>query len=316
MATRVSFERAPEVTDMGGNIRSCAARGLELVERDCHKGERALICSTGPTITEKKVLSKVKRLAKAGWVVFGLKETIPFLKKHGVKVTYSVSMDPTGDRQAKRTPIDPGVIYCVASSCSPILFDHLIDGGCEVKVFHSACGHAENSYEPGIMIQLDDKNFSVVDGIFELETLDGKGFCPLVPMFRDEVTVYENEFKSNGKTAVMQGGFTVTNRALALAKFMGFEKITMAGTDFGWRKEGGSHYSELVAVETYDDKYMEDHGEVEGKPWYTKPDQLASAADVAKKIKAKEVTVLGDSLAVALSKRSDDFLENICRVEN
>ena len=54
---------------------------------------------------------------------------------------------------------------------------------------------------------------------------------------------------------------------------------------------------------------------MDGTPWFTKPDQLASAADVAKKIKAKEVTVIGDSLAAALAKRSTKFLDDIVKLQ-
>lgn len=315
MTTKIQFERPHDAKSLIPHLQYAASLGLPMVKKDCHKGQRALICSTGPSIMDKKILKKIKKLAK-NHVVFGLKETIPYLREHKINVKYTVSMDPGGGRQVARTPIDQDVIYCLASSCNPELYDHVLGGGCEIQVFHSACGESAPSYEPGILVQAHahDPVHGLVKGVYELKTLEGGlDFCPLVPTIRSEIDLYGDLF--NGQADVMCGGFTVTNRALALAKYMGFDRIVMAGTDFGWRDEGGSHYSGLVKVPANDESYMTDQGIVDGTPWFTKPDQLASAADVAKKIKANEVTVIGDSLAAALSKRSSEFLEDIVRLE-
>jgi len=312
LVTKVNFERPPDAPCLGVHLRSCVERGLPFVERDAHTNENVIICSTGSSIKDRKVLSTIKKRVSKGWKVFGLKETIPFLREHNIPVHFSCSMDPGGDRQIARTPVDTDVTYCVASSCHPSLFDHLLGNGCKVEVFHSACGHQEAKYERGILLSLNQEEISVIDGEFELKTTTGNEFCPVVPILSSEVDVYMELF---GHADVMQGGFTVTNRTLALAKYMGFKKVLMAGTDFGWRDPDGSHYSDLVMVPAYDDNVMNDGGEVDGKMWYTKPDQLASAVDIAKKIKAGEVKVLGDSLAAALAKCGDAFLEKVVRVE-
>jgi len=313
VTTKIQFRRPDDAPSLLPHIAYAASLGLPVVEKGCHAGEKALICSTGPTIQNKAILKQVKRLAK-DHVVFGLKETIPFLKNKGIRVKYSVAMDPGSDRQVTRTPIDKDVTYCLASSCHPALFDHVKDAGCEIKVFHSACGEAAPSYDKGMLVEAGNDEFSMVEGEFELKTMgEGYEFCPLIPLMKQEIQIYEELF--DGYAAVMCGGFTVTNRALALAKFMGFDEIVMAGTDFGWRKEGGSHYSKLVTVDAQDDNYMTDQGLVDGKPWFTRPDQLASAQDVAKKIKVGEVSVLGDSLAAALSKQTDEFLDDIVKIQ-
>jgi hypothetical protein len=285
-----------------------------MVGKDRHNGEKALIVSTGPSITNKKVMKQIKKMAKKS-VVFGLKESIPYLRERGVKVTYSVSMDPGGERQVKRTPIDKNVTYCLASSCHPMLYDHLLESQCKIEVFHSACGHVEPDYEPGILIEYgvgEQTKYSIRRGTEIFDTEEGYPFCSMIPLLRTEVDVYHDLF---GCADTMQGGFTVTNRTLALAKYMGFSDITMAGTDFGWRNKGGSHYSDLVKVPSMDDNFMEDHGVVDGTPWFTRPDQLASACDVARRIKKGEVKVIGDSLAVALSKRDDSFLDKVVQLK-
>jgi len=313
MAQAIKFERPHDAPSLMPFIEYSASLGLPVVEKGSNAGEKCLIVSTGPTLKNKEVLRSIKHYAKTHTVI-ALKESIPYLKSKGVKVSYSVAMDPGGQRQITRTPIDKDVIYCVASSCNIEFFDYLLDAGCEIKVFHSACGQGAPSYEKGMLVQIGEDEFSLVEGEYVLTTMgDGYEVCPIVGMVKQEIEIYKELF--NGYADVMCGGFTVTNRALALAKYMGFEEIVMAGTDFGWRKEGGSHYSDLVAVETHDDQYMTDQGVVDGTPWFTKPDQLASAVDVAKKIKEGGVTVLGDSLAVALSKRDDEFLRELVKIK-
>lgn len=312
MATRITFERPPDAGDLGPHLYSCASRGLPMVEKDRHLGENALICSTGPSIMDDAVMEQVKRFADDGFVVFGLKESIPYLRDRGVDVAYSVSMDPGGDRQVQRTPIDTSVTYCVASSCHPKLFDHLLSNGCRVEVFHSACGYSEPSCEKGFMVNLSKDQCAVIQGEYEMLDTEAVPFCPIVPTLEGEVEVYQRLF-NNGDA--MQGGFTVTNRTIALTKYFGFERTVCAGTDFGWRDAGGCHYSKLVHVPALDDNPMCDSGVVDGVPWFTRPDQLASAVDVARKVKKGEVEIIGDSLALALSRKDDDFLDKIIRFE-
>lgn len=310
MVTEITFERPGDAVNLLPFIKHSASLNLPMVEKDCHAGEKCIIVGTGPNLKNKTVFRQIKALAK-DHVVIALKEAVGYLKSKGIKVTYSVAMDPGGERQIARTPPCLDVIYCVASSCHPDFYNHLIDAGCEVRVFHSACGQGEASFDKGMLVQASNDEFSIVEGEFVLTTANtGNEFCPVVGMVKQEIEIYSGLFKN---ADVMCGGFTVTNRALALVNYMGFHIPKMAATDFGWRKEGGSHYCNIVKVATHDDKYMTDASAVDGKPWYTKPDQLASAVDVAKKIRAGEVEVLGDSLAVALSKRDDNFLEEIVK---
>jgi hypothetical protein len=314
MTTAISFERPPDAQSLLPHLEYAAALDLPFVQKDSHVGQKALICSTGPSLKNKSTLRRVKALAKSH-VVFALKESIPFLKSKGVKVSYTVAMDPGGERQITRTPIDTDVTYCIASSCNPKLYDHILGNGCKIEVFHSACGEMQPAYEPGMRFDCSDTQSALIEGVHVLNTMDdGAQFCPLVPILKTELQLY-GEIFGEDKVATMCGGFTVTNRALALAKYMGFDKVVMAGTDFGWRKEGGSHYCDLVKVAANDDNYMTDQGLIDGKPWFTRPDQLASAQDVARKIKANEVTIIGDSLALALSKHTDEFLDDIVRLE-
>jgi Protein of unknown function DUF115 len=256
----------PEVASLGDHIAHAASLGLPLVPAACHAGDKgAVIVGLGPSLRRGRVVDRIARFARQGWHVFAIKEAARLLAEAGVAVHYAVNMDP-GVQEAGRTPILPGVTYCVASSCHPALFRHLHQGNARVWLFHSACGW------PG------------------------------------EVTLYRRLFAA---ADVMVGGYTVVNRALSLARYMGFPRLALAGADFGWRGESG-YYAPGVAAKPLADGMLSDHGKVDGRPWFTRPDLLASAAHVARLIKAGEVRVIGDSLAAALARRDAAFIDAVC----
>lgn len=318
MAQQIAFAN-PNSERLGDFIRSAAARGLTLIEKDRHAGAPgALICGMGNSLETKATRRAIRRHARRGWTVFAIKDAITYVRELGLSVTYSVAMDP-GEHQIAKTPVYAEVIYCMASSCHPSLYDHVLAGGAEAQVFHSACGYKEYSYQPGFVLDLTprqppgangrDRQQAIVLNECELNTEEGYPFSPVVLKETDEVGLYKQEF---GRADTMCGGYVVGNRAIALAKYMGFARVVCAGMDFGWR-EGDGYYAPFSQAQFYDDLHMSDRGRTDGKVWWTRPDLLASAVDVARKIKAGEVTVIGDSLAAALAERDDAYLDEVCR---
>ena len=315
MTQRIDFSN-PESNKLGAFIRSAAARDLPLVERYRHKDDRgAVICGLGPSMQKPSVLRQLRNLSKRGYKFFGLKEASTYLREKNIPVTYSVNMDPQA-KEIGRVPIYPDVTYCLASSCHPDLYDHVIDNGGKVEVFHSACGYKDLSFEGGFVIDLtpgdppSGDQSAVFLGTFDMKTQEGYDFCPVAIAVMEEVPFYESLF---GKGDTMCGGFTVGNRAAALAKYMGFREIYLAGLDFGWR-EGDDYYAAFCKASPMRDVFMNDKGAVDGKTWYSRPDLLASAVDIAHKIRSGELKVLGDSLALALSKKDDEYLKNVCKI--
>ena len=242
MATEIKFEN-PETGNLGRHIAGAAARNLPLVEKDRHRSDRgAVICGLGSSLQKPSVLRRVRDKAKRGWHVFAIKEAITYLRERGITVHYACNMDPQG-KEVARTPIYDDVIYCIASSCHPTLFDHAIDGGARVEVFHSACGYMDSKMVPGFVLDLPPDQKAIVAQQVELATDDGFRFTPICVARVEEVEVYRRLF-GIGDTCC--GGFTVANRALALAKYMGFQRVVMAGVDFGWR-DGGDYYAPSAA---------------------------------------------------------------------
>ena len=286
-----------------------------MVPRGCHVTKPGcVIASTGPTIEDDEVLAGIREYLDKGYTLIALKESIRFLtENHDMHVEYSVSMDPGKERQIGRTPVYDHVTYCIASSCNPGLVQHVLDNGGQVKVFHSACGYSEAKVEAGFAFELSHAQGCVVLGEYCLKTDDGLDFVPVASSQKNEIEVYRELFPSGD---VMQGGFTVTNRTLALASYMGFPDIVLAGCDFGWRAEHDSdtHYASFVEVGAVSPSYVTDEGKIDGVPWHTRPDQLISAIDIAKRARRGELTILGDTLPMSLTKCDEELLETMATV--
>jgi len=302
----------PDFAHLGRHIASAAARRLAIARKGMHAGAPgALIVALGPSVAKPGGLCAVRHYARLGWTIFALKEAVGWLRNRGLPVHYAANMDP-GVGEAARTPVWPGVTYCLASSCHPVLFDHVIEHGGKALVYHSACGYTERQTRPGFALDLGNGSEAVVLGNWELSTTSGLAASPIVTGKTSEIEVYQRWFDHGD---VVIGGFTVANRALGLAKYMGFERVVMVGADFGWRVgNGDTYYAGFVKAKPIDDVWMMDHGKVDGTDWKTRPDLLASAIDVARHIKRGHVKVLGDSLAVALSKHPDEYLDRVVKV--
>jgi hypothetical protein len=267
----------PNVAMLGKHIESAAARKLPLVQHNVHADlDGAVICGSGPSLLTPQTLNAIRAKEKnPRWKIIACKESIRFLRERNIRVDYSVSMDP-GANQTEKTYRDKSITYCVASSCNPVLFDWLLDYGCKVQVFHSACG------------------------------------------WPNEVLLYRQLF---GKGDTIIGGFTVLNRAIGLAEYMGIDtekgkKMILAGAQMGWR-EDQDYYAKGAKGKHLVDVTMTDHGKVDGKAWWTRPDMLASAVAIAHlsmKRPKGAIRILGDSLARSLSKKSPEYLREIAQI--
>jgi hypothetical protein len=312
--TSIDFTNS-DINFLGDYIRHSATLGLtHAKEGEFKDSPGAIICGLGSSIMDKKVQRGLRKKVEAGWKVMTMKEGLTFLPSINIPVDFSVAMDPGGVRQTAKTPIVAGVRYYVASSCNPIYFKHLLGNGADVRLFHSACGYSDTRIDRGVAFPLTDTQGSVILGDYELNTLEGWPFTPIVQGHIGEVDFYAKMF--GGYCDVMCGGFTVGNRGVALLQHLGFKKIIVAGLDFGWR-EGQSFYGSAFKAKPHTDIMMEDEGMlVDGKPWFTRPDMLASAAELARKVRKEPgaITVLGDSLVNGLLKHDDSFIDSICMV--
>lgn len=253
------------------NIRSAAARGLPMIEPDTCAGRPALIVGTGASLNDPNVRETVRALAHDGAVVFATKGATAVLRDMGVTADYAVSCDGQANQPLK-TPAVPGVRHLVASCCHPALFAHVLGFAASIEVFHSACGAVD----------------------------DQTGAC--------EATLYRTLFP--GPVWVAEGGSTVVNRALACAWLKGCTHYHVAGADFGVRGEtvptdaavyaqGSSGFQRDGTV------WFSDGAVLDGRTWQTTPGLLRGAIHIAAGVRDGHVSVIGDSLAVALAARPE-----------
>lgn len=265
----------PEASMLALNIEYAASLNLPFVPKNLLRNRPgAVVCGTGPTLTG--AIREIRALARKGYAIFAVKQSIRILTDLGIKVDYSVAMDPT-ERQIRKTPVVEGVTYCVASTCHPRMFDYLLNKNADVLLCHSASGAQDGEIGE---LDLYDKYFEGVPG---------------------------NEF-------VASGGYTVVNRAVSVAEYMGAKRIYIAGAPFGWR-EGAGYYEGSVKepAGNASGPTLDDKGQIDGKTWYSKADLMPSAVSLALKAKANPAKYyfMGDSLAAALAARSYEFIERV-----
>jgi len=287
-------------------------KGLQMPEKDLLKGSHAVIVGSGPSLSDPKVIEAVRQRQKDGYIIFATKAAIQYLEDQGIHPEFGVSMDP-GAHIACPAKISKvtGVIHIIASSSDPRLFEYLMSDEegepAEVWVFHSACG-LNRVIDPTEYEALPtDKQalfhpFNIVDE--EGNPIILQDGTEKTRYGMSEVDLCEALFPEG---TIMGGGFNVVNRALSLALFMGCEKITLAGTDCGWRREASFYVNGNNNRPGVD---MSDNGIVDGVPWNTRPDMLASGVALARVAQSMgdNMEILGDTLPASLRSKDETFL--------
>lgn len=279
MQPRMTFKN-PNADKLEDHIRASAALGLPLLQKDCHKDAPGfLVCGTAPSLVEPDNWAEVERLAGLGYIVVALKEAITLLTERGIRVHYTFAMDPDA-KQVAKTPLVDGVIYCLASSCSPAMYQHVMAGGHEVKIFHSACGLKN---ETDLYVDLFGKGDVVVGGY----TLGNRAVAGCMYMGATKV-----------HTAGIMFGVRTSQEGCQTNEAKGYYADGVVG------KPGNTG------------AWFEDGGKVDGTVWWTKLDLMASALDMARHIKNGLVEVIGESLARSLAMHPDEFYDSIARKES
>jgi len=213
---------------------------------------------------------------------------------------------------------DPEVIASIRKAVDE---EDAIIFGCKaaIKILHDAGFKVDYgvSMDPGAHIAKPNKIFKAPG---TKHIIASSSDPALFDYLKDEdviifhsATGYENEVKLYNElfatSTCMGGGYNVVNRAVSAAFFMGARKVILAGTDCGWRKDETMYADGPAHREGVD---MCDNGVVDGKPWMTRPDMLASGVALAKLAKKRpnDIVFLGDTLPSKLVHKDDDFLNS------
>lgn len=232
----------------------------------------ACIVGMGPSLTKHSVISTLRKRARAGWYMIGCKEAIRLLHEHGIKPHAYVNIDPKPNQVGPKTPLMP-VTYYLSSCVHPEVVGHLMSHGRDIRFFHSACGVRGPAGE-----------------------VEAELYRALMPQC----------------SFIAEGGHVILNRAVALADALGLSPLLVAGADFGWRR-GSSYYARgAQGVAGNRGSELTDDGKIDGQAWLSKGDLMRSAAMFAWLLKhprpGLRISVIGDSMAVGLSKHPDEFI--------
>ena len=130
--------------------------------------------------------------------------------------------------------------------------------------------------------------------------------------FKGELDEYCSEAWAPGY--MVGEGATVVPRAIGLAQWCGFERVDVYGADCALGVDDMAHANgESAAVAFGQPTLME--GQIGGRTWRTRPDMLLAAVDLVRRVRKSEgrVRLMGDTLAVALLGKTDDYLELVMR---
>jgi len=343
----------PNIDNYEGNIKYAAQlhkeKHIQMASRDSLKGRNAIVCGSGPSLKDPKVLKRIKRKLNKGYLLFACKGAIKFLYEKGIKVDYGVTMDPGAhiarpDRKIYRAP---GTTHILASSSDKLLFDYMLS---ELPYGEWLNSLTEEEQKRVLMADFDKwKN----DG-FRPDVSKGKQLVEDHPAkvlifhsatgLKNELNLYKTLF-SDG--SCMGGGYNVVNRAISIARYMGIDHITLAGVDSGWRmnddfyvdgpammdgvnmcdngkieltpQEQNEYANMLQIIDSEEklnqlpQKVRERYRVLNSKVWMTRPDMLASAVAMAKMIKKEpdRYDVIGDAMPAFLVKKDDEFLARV-----
>lgn len=263
--------------DLAANIIDCAGRGLPMVEQATVPQGPALVVGKGPSLEEPATWAQVLRAAE-GATVFAVKDNAAWLRERGLQPRYVVNGDQRPDL-AERIPADPSLVYLLASCCHPALYDRLLGAGCEVRVFHFACGARWMGLrEKDLYRALYDCDWVAEHG----STIVNRAVPLLYRMGHYPVTLAGADFGARD----LAGGYYAAG---------------MPGR--------------LVDPLTTDAFVVQDGGRLDGRTWYSRPDLIVSARAVAHMIRGGFVTVLGDSLANALARVDEAAMDAAVRAE-
>jgi len=141
----------PNVDNFERNIRHAAKlmqdHGLKMPIKDEHTGRGAVVCGSGPSLSDPAVIEMIReRVKQQGYLLYATKAAIGWLADNELVPDYGVSMDPGAHIAAPhKIRKVPGVKHIIASTSDPELFKYLMEDSehgpaSEVMIFHSACG--------------------------------------------------------------------------------------------------------------------------------------------------------------------------------
>jgi hypothetical protein len=289
-----------------------------VIEQGQNKGQHVVICGAGPSLAD----TAADYVDKAD-EVWGCNSALIYLRDRGLRVTHGLTVDQT-PHMLEEWATTPDVMYYLASSVHPHLTDLLRINERPYRIFHNYVGLRENPVEYGVCVDCETVVQNANDPCSKCkgENVDRQ-------MMAYEDWIYSALYPATVRAG---SGLNTTSRAMDVALFAGFEKITVLGADCALRlhqprpdcAEGSPEHMDWLR------NHAQMHadgstalrsgatavtlgGEIDGRWWESKPDMLITAVWMADMANAypERIELVGDTLPNAIRDKPEDFLARL-----
>lgn len=270
-----------------------------VVQENSAKGQHLVICGAGPSLRET-----AEEWCPQGDQVWGCNSALMWLLDHGHKVTHGFTVDQTPHMCAEWASA-PDVDYLLATSVHPHLTSLLCSKGHSIQWFHNFLGIRKPH------VQWPDA-------------------CGVMGTLPYEDWLYNLLFPQTTRSG---SGLNATTRAIDVATYMGFEKITVLGADccirtdrpppkrmatgsprhLRWLREHTTMHADGGHALASEASALTLQAVIDGRFWLTKVDMAITAQWLVRMARASNgrIQVKGDGLATALMDKSDAFLKRM-----
>lgn len=271
-----------------------------VVEQYEAKGQHLVLCGAGPSLRDHAA----EWCPKADQV-WGCNSAMTWLHKEGYRVTHGFTVDQTPHMVAEWASA-PDVDYLIASTCHPHLTELLWGQDRRLRFFHNFVGIKKPP------VRWADENGILYDLAYENWMYNGL-FPP---------------------TLMCGSGLNAVTRALDLARFMGFEKVTVLGADccmqvkgpspkrrhqlgtkqhLRWLKKNTVMHADGGHALASEASPLTIEATIDGRFWMTKVDMAISAQWLVRMARASQghIELVGDTLPNALMDKDEAFLRRL-----
>lgn len=264
------------------------------------QGQHLVLCGAGPSLRDHAA-----EYCPSADQVWGCNSALTWLLNEGHRCTHGFTVDQTPHMVAEWASAPEGVEYLIASTVHPNLTQLLWGQDRPLRFFHNFVG-----------IKKPDVQWA-----------DANGVTCRLPF---EQWLYQGLFPP---TLMCGSGLNAVTRALDLARFMGFAKITVLGADscvrvkeqpkkrlqlgskqhIRWLKKNTVMHADGGSAVASEASPLTVQGYIDGRFWMTKLDLIISAQWLVRMARASKgrIELVGDTLPAALMDKDEAFLRRL-----
>jgi hypothetical protein len=300
-----------------------------VVTENSAKGQHLILCGAGPSLADE-----ANAHCRTGDQLWGCNSALTWLIGHGYPVTHGFTVDQT-PHMVVEWKTAPPVDYIIASTVHPHLVDLLRARERRYTFFHNYVGIQKPPVAFGVCQTCGcvlDADGTLADlSLLNVQQLPGD--CAHETVDR-HITGYEDwlYLLLYDPTVRVGSGLNTVTRAIDVAMFMGFAKVTVLGADCAIRVKrprpegvewnGPEHRAWLEeSVMHADGGHALASGAtavtlgalIDGRHWETKPDMAITAnwlVHMKRKLEDR-LELIGDTLPNALMDKDDEFLARL-----